>query len=253
MATSSNVGYPHPVRLRSAGGRCLNGVGRWYIWPRMEGETPLRVQFHQSLAAIDTRVVQLFALVCESISAATECLLAGDCDVAQEITGRDALVDELELELEELAEIQLLTQSPMVGDMRFLVTVLRIVPQLERCADLAEHVAHRATTGLATRVTPELRVLLDDMGTRCVAMWQEVVRAWSERDESAAAQLDVADDELDLLHDQLTASLAVSDIARADLMQATLVGRFYERLGDHAVHIAERIPYITSGRHRRPG
>jgi phosphate transport system protein len=217
----------------------------------MEPASELRVQFRHQLAAIEARVAQLFALVSESISAATESLLAADGEVAREVTGRDALVDELERELEELTEIQLLTQSPMVGDMRYLVTVLRIVPQLERCADLADHVAHRGMTGLATRVTPELRGLLDDMGARCVAMWHDVGRAWTERDESAAARLDLADDELDLLHDQLSASLAVADIERVDLMQATLVGRFYERLGDHAVHIAERIPYVTSARRPR--
>jgi phosphate transport system protein len=217
----------------------------------METPTELRVQFRHHLAAIEARVVQLFALVSESISAANESLLGADGDVALEVTGRDALVDELERELEQLTEVQLLTQSPMSGDMRYLVTVLRIVPQLERCADLADHVAHRGITGLATRVTPELRGLLDDMGTRCVAMWQEVGRAWIERDESAAARLDVADDELDILHDQLTASLPDADIDRVDLMQATLVGRFYERLGDHAVHVAERISYVTSARRPR--
>jgi phosphate transport system protein len=218
----------------------------------MEIETELRRQFRQQLAAIEAGVVRLFALVGESIGAATESLLGADRDVARLVTGRDALVDELERELEELTELQLLTQSPMIGDMRYLVTVLRIVPQLERCADLAEHVAQRGLTGLATRVTPELRGLLEDMGGRCVAMWQEVGRAWSERDESAAARLDVADDELDRLHDELTASLATADIERVDLMQATLVGRFYERLGDHAVHIAERIAYVTSGRRSSP-
>jgi phosphate transport system protein len=219
----------------------------------METAGELRVHFRHQLAVIEERVTQLFALVSESISAATESLLAADGEVAREVTGRDALVDELERELEELTEIQLLTQSPMSGDMRYLVTVLRIVPQLERCADLADHVAHRGITGLATRVTPELRGLLDDMGARCVAMWQEVGRAWTERDESAAARLDLADDELDLLHDQLTASLAVAEIERVDLMQATLVGRFYERLGDHAVHVAERISYVTSARRPRSG
>jgi phosphate transport system protein len=214
----------------------------------MEAETELRVQFHQQLAAIESRVVQLFALVSESISAASEALVAADGDVGRGVTGGDALVDDLERELEELTEVQLLTQSPMISDMRYLVTVLRIVPQLERCADLAGHVAHRGVTGLATRVTPTIRALLDDMGTRCVTMWHELGRAWSERDEAAAARLDGADDELDRLHDELTAELAGADIDRVDLMQATLVGRFYERLGDHAVHIAERIGYLVSGR-----
>ena len=210
----------------------------------------LRTRFHQRLAEIDQGVVRLFALVAESVAGATDSLLASDAAVAKRLARRERLVDELELELEEVVEHQLLTQSPMSGDMRFLVTVLRIVPQLERCADLANHVAQRGEFGVAGRLTPELRSLLADMGERCVTMWQDVGRAWSERDEDAAAALDVMDDEIDRMHDELTAGLLEVDIARGDLMQATLVGRFYERLGDHAVHIAERIGYLVSGRRR---
>jgi phosphate transport system protein len=207
----------------------------------------LRTRFHQQLAEIDQGVVRLFALVADGVAGATESLLASDAAVAQRLARREELVDELELELEEVVEHQLLTQSPMSGDMRFLVTVLRIVPQLERCADLANHVAQRGEFGVASRLTPELRSLLGDMGDRCTTMWQEVGRAWSERDPAAARALDEIDDELDRMHDELTAALldVDVDVARADLMQATLVGRFYERLGDHAVHVAERLRYLA--------
>jgi len=208
----------------------------------------LRVRFRHDLAEIDRRVVRLFTLVCESIAAATESLLAADGDTARLVTGRDQLVDELELEVEELVEHVLLTQSPMSGDMRYLLTVLRIVPQLERCGDLAEHVAQRGVTGLGARVPPNVRRLLDEMGDRCIDMWGQAGRAWAEReDATTAAPLETADDRLDELHDELTRALVEADIDRADLMQATLVGRFYERLGDHAVHLAQRICYATSG------
>ena len=213
----------------------------------------LRTRFHQQLSHIDGQVLRLFALVSESVAAATDSLLAADTDAARTVTRRDAVVDDLELELEELAERQLLTQSPMSGDMRYLVTVLRVVPQLERCADLAEHVARRGLTGLASRVTPEVRALLADMGATCVAMWQDATRAWAERDPEATTRLDAVDDDMNRLHDELTAALLTADIERADLMQATLVGRFYERLGDHAVHVTARICYVVSGQRRTHG
>jgi phosphate transport system protein len=78
-------------------------------------------------------------------------------------------------------------------------------------------------------------------------MWRRAADAWAERDGDAAAGLDTADDQLDELHDQLVAELAHADIALADALQTTLVVRFYERLGDHAVHIAERIRYLAAG------
>jgi phosphate transport system protein len=212
-----------------------------------EPEHELRKRFHQELDEINARVIRLFALVTEGVAAASESLLAGDTEMARRLARRDALVDQLEADLEKLAERELLTQAPMARDMRYLVSVLRIVPELERSGDLAEHIAQRAATGLALRLTPTVRGLLEQLGTTCVEMWQGAADAWAERDPQAAERLDTTDDRIDSLHDQLVEELGKSDIALPDALQATLVARFYERLGDHAVHIAERIRYLAVG------
>ena len=133
----------------------------------------------------------------------------------------------------------------MAGDMRYLLTVIRVVPELERSGDLAEHVAQRAMTGLATRLSPSVRGILQEMGSTCVEMWQAAADAWAERDADAAEQIDATDDRIDTLHDQLIAELGEGELELADALQTTLVGRFYERLGDHAVHISERIGYLA--------
>jgi phosphate transport system protein len=207
----------------------------------------LRRKFHQQLDEIDAKVIRLFALVTEGVGAATDALLSGDTEAARELTEQDRLVDLLEVDLEQVAERELLTQTPMAGDMRYLVSVLRVVPELERSGDLAEHVAQRAVHGLALRLTPTVRGLLEQMGTTCVDLWRRAADAWAERDGGAAVELDKADDHLDDLHDRLVAELEKADIALADALQTTLVARFYERLGDHAVHIAERVRYLADG------
>jgi phosphate transport system protein len=211
--------------------------------PRQE----LRRRFHQQLDEIDGKVIRLFALVTEGVAAATDALLGGDTEAARELTEQDRLVDLLEVDLEQVAERELLMQTPMAGDMRYLVSVLRVVPELERSGDLAEHIAQRAVNGLALRLTPTVRGLLEQMGTTCVDQWRRAADAWAERDSKAAAELDKADDQLDDLHDHLVAELEKADIALADALQTTLVARFYERLGDHAVHIAERVRYLADG------
>jgi phosphate transport system protein len=205
----------------------------------------LRIRFHRHLEQIDADVVRMFTIVRERVAAATDSFVTGDAELAHGVTSRDVQVDRLEREVELLAERLLLTESPMCGDMRYLVTVLRIVPQLERCGDLAEHVARRTVTGLGARLTPRTRELLAQMGGRCDTMWGEAAKAWAVRDPNAAEGLDVLDDELDALHDELSAEILNAGIAVADAMQATLVGRFYERLGDHAVHLAQRIAYLA--------
>jgi phosphate transport system protein len=207
----------------------------------------LRRRFHQQLDDIDVQVVRLFALVTESVTAATDALLAGDTEAARELTEKDCLVDQLEAELEQVTERELLTQTPMAGDMRFLVSVLRVVPELERSGDLAEHIAQRAAAGLALRLTPVVRGLLEQMGGICSNMWRRAADAWVERDAGAHADLDSADDQLDLLQERLVRELERADISLPDALQTTLLARFYERLGDHAVHISERIRYLAHG------
>ena len=201
----------------------------------------LRRRFHQQLDQIDAAVIRLFALVSESVAAATDALLAGDTERARELRARDAVVDELEVTLEQLAEREMLMESPMGADMRYLMSVLRVVPELERSGDLAEHIAQRAADQLAQRLTPTIRGLLEQMGGICMQMWRDAANAWAERDATAADRLDETDDALDRLHDELIRTLGESDIELADALQTALVARFYERLGDHAVHVSERV------------
>jgi phosphate transport system protein len=207
-----------------------------------------RRQFDQQLSDIDSKVIRLFALVTEAVAAATDSLLSGDRAVAEATAERDAFVDELEQDLELLAQRELVRQSPMAGDMRYLLTVIRVVPELERSGDLAEHIAQRAMAGLATRLSPSVRGIIQEMGSTNVEMWQLAANAWAERDATAAERIDAVDDRVDDLHDQLIAELSEEGgMELADALQTTLVGRFYERLGDHAVHIAERIQYLVAG------
>jgi phosphate transport system protein len=205
----------------------------------------IRKRFHDELGEIDNRVRRLFALVSEGVAGATDAFLSGDRAAARELTERDALIDETEQGIEAVAERELLMEQPMARDMRYLLSVVRVVPELERAGDLAEHVAQRAATGLGVRLTPALRGLLEQMGAIAVSMWQGVSTAWAERDAGAAARLDELDDELDRLHERFTEELAEGGLTPPDAVQTTLVARFYERLGDHAVHIAERVRYIA--------
>ncbi|MEY2407076.1 MAG: phosphate transport system protein [Acidimicrobiaceae bacterium] len=209
----------------------------------MEG--PLRKSFQQDLEAIDARVVQLFALVSESLAAATDTLLAGERDTDMSITAREAIIDELNVDLETVVERNLLLQAPVARDLRFLICALRIVPELERSGDLAEHIATRAIRGLGAQLTPQVRGLVERMGRIGVEMWRAAADAYVERDGEAAARIDQLDDGLDDLHDQLINALDDEAMSRRVAIEMGLVARFYERLGDHAVHISERVRHLA--------
>jgi phosphate transport system protein len=192
--------------------------------------------------------VQLFALVTESLAAATDTFLAGDRVNAMAIKERDVLIDALNDDLQAVVERNLLLQAPVAGELRFLLSVLRIVPELERSGDLAEHIASRAAQGLGAEVTPQVRGLVERMGAIGVEMWRAAADAYVERDASAVEPIDRLDDELDALHDEISAVLTGGSVALKPAVEMALVARFYERLGDHALHITERVRYLAGVR-----
>src|SRR5437762_473364 len=207
----------------------------------------LRVAFHRDLREIDQKVIQLFALVSEGVAAATDALLAGDRETANYLVERDKLLDSLYHDVELLVQRQFALQSPMATDLRFLLSVLRIVPELERSGDLAEHIAQRAARGLSEALTPRIRGLVEQMGKVGTEMWREAADAYADRDGAVAVRLNDRDDELDELHVSLTAELVSGQLTVPVALEMALIARFYERLGDHAVNIAERIRYIAEG------
>src|SRR5205085_10997485 len=139
--------------------------------------------------------VQLFALVTESLAAATETFLSGDRDMVTAIRQRETVIDQLNKDLEGVVERNLLLQAPVASELRFLLSVLRIVPELERSGDLVEHIAKRANLSLAEDLTPGVRGMIEQMGTLGVEMWRRAADAYSERDASAAERIDAMDDD----------------------------------------------------------
>ncbi|HEX4818891.1 MAG TPA: phosphate signaling complex protein PhoU [Acidimicrobiales bacterium] len=208
----------------------------------------LRKSFTQEMGEIDSKVVQLFALVTESLAAATDSLLSGDRDIAMGIKERDKIIDVINDDIQEVAERALLLQAPVASDLRFLLSVLRIVPELERSGDLAEHIASRAARGLGGELTPAVRGLVERMGNLGVSMWRAAADAYADRDGEAAARIDEVDDELDALHDELAGLLEGGELPMKPALEMALVARFYERLGDHALHISERVSYLAGVR-----
>jgi phosphate transport system protein len=204
-----------------------------------------RQEFERDLEAIEAKVIELFAMVAEDLPGATQALLTGNNDVLQALTEREQLINALYPEIEELVNREILLQAPVASDLRFLLSVLRIVPELERSHDLVVQIASRANHILGGDLSPRTRGIVERMGTLASEMWREAVDSWYQRDRSAALALDGRDDEMDELHAGLIAELAAGGMALPVTMEMTLVARFYERLADHAVNIARRVIYLA--------
>ena len=204
-----------------------------------------RQEFEHDLEAIEAKVIELFAMVAEDLPRATQALLTGNNEVLQVLLDREQVINALYPEIEELVNREILLQAPVASDLRFLLSVLRIVPELERSHDLVVQVASRANHILGEDLSPRTRGIVDRMGSLASEMWRHSVDSWYQRDRSAAAALDARDEEMDELHASLIAELASGQMALPVTMEMTLVARFYERLGDHAVNIARRVVYLA--------
>jgi phosphate transport system protein len=197
-----------------------------------------RQAFQRELETIETKIIEMFGMVAEDLSQATDALLGGDNEVVKLLAEREAIIEALYPEIEATVDRNILLQAPVAEDLRFLLSVLRIVPELERSHALVEHIARRD-------LTPRTRGLVERMGDVVSDMWRRAADSWYQRDGSAAAILAERDEEMDELHASLIAELASGQMALPVTMEMTLVARFYERLGDHAVNVARRVVYLA--------
>src|SRR5215469_17047677 len=207
--------------------------------------TERRQEFHGELEAIEAKVIELFAMVAEDLPRATDALLTGDAGTLETLAEREQAIDALYPEIEKLVDREILLQAPVASDLRFLLSVLRIVPELERSHHLVVDIARRANLLLSEDLSPRSRGLVERMGNVASDMWRQAADCWYQRDRTAAFALAQRDNEMDELYASLIAELASGSMTLPVTMEMTLVARFYERLGDHAVNIARRVVYLA--------
>ena len=211
-----------------------------------------REEFQRDLERIEAKVIELFAMVAEDLPRATEALLSGDNDVLAVLIEREQIIDALWPEIEELVNREILLQAPVAVDLRYLLSVLRIVPVLERAHDLVISIGSRANHSLGEELTTRSRVIVERMSELASAMWRQAADAWYQRDKTAAFSLSERDEEMDELHSSLTAELASGQMSVQVAMEMALVARDYERLGAHAVNIARRVVYLAGSTPESP-
>lgn len=188
----------------------------------------------------------MFSLVCEALAEATDALLGGEPAEASKVVAADESVDELTGQLSELIWGELARLVPSNAELRRLVALLLVLPELERSADLAEHIAQRAVGNLGANMSPVSRGIVQRMSEVALEMWRSATAGYVKRT-VCADELDQADEELDILSRRLTGEVATAAMPAHVAAQVTLLGRFYERLGDHAVNLARRVERFLAG------
>jgi phosphate transport system protein len=210
-----------------------------------------RRAYHRELEEVRQLLITLAAKVTELIPRGTEVLLTGDLSAAQRLIDDDDEIDQLSVEIEERIYTIFVRQAPMAGELRELITMLKSVGELERSADLVVNVTKAARRMYGAPLSAKVRGLIASMSVEAQRLMKLAVDAFAERDGALAAALGDIDDRLDQLNrDMVEAIFETKEAAEVDLqvaIQLALIARYYERIGDHAVNIGERVAYMVTG------
>lgn len=210
----------------------------------------MRAIFTAELEALGEDLVRMSQLVEKAVSSAGTALLDVDLALAEQVIEADHTIDALERDLDERCVLLIAQQQPVAGDLRTVISALRMSSSLERMGDLARHIAELTRLRYPTPVVPEaLRDMFARMHEGATRISQETTTVLQTRDVELAQAIDSDDDLLDRLHDEaFNATLSGQyELTAQQVVDITLAARYFERFGDHAVSVASRVMYLVTG------
>lgn len=207
--------------------------------------------FDRDIEQLKELLLRMGAMVEDAISDSIRALLERDSAVAERVMASDDAIDRMELEIDQHTIELIAKMQPAAVDLRFVATAMKITPELERIADLAVDVCERA---VELNAEPPLKPLIDI--PRLAGIAQEMVResldAFVRRDAALARKVRLRDDEVDQLTEQSFRELLTymledpRNISRA--IRLTFVGKYFERMADHATNVCEMVVYLVEGK-----
>ena len=210
----------------------------------------MRAIFNQELKQRGSDLESMANPVATAIERAAESLRQGDIVIAEQVIDADERINDLQRDIDDLCVMLLARQQPVAGDLRNVLSALRMAQTLERQGDLARHVAAIARGRYPEPPLPEpVLGLILEMADLAVRAGKDVARLISTRDLELASVIQTNDAELDALHRRSFQMILdpAHDLSRQQVIDAVLMGRFLERFGDHSTSVASRVAYLVSG------
>ena len=215
----------------------------------------IRARYDADLAALKTAVAEMGGCAADAVEAALEALCTADADAAAAVVKGDGRINSMQRDIEHRCMTLLLRQQPVAGDLRRISTAMKTVTDIERigdhAADIAEIIPHLAASRKAgdPAVSDAIR-----MGQKAHKMLLDALDALTGEDEPAAQKVIAADDEVDYDFNAIKRTLAAeiaADPAKVDAaLDLLMVIKYLERIGDHAVNLAEWVEFLRTGRYQ---
>jgi phosphate transport system protein len=210
----------------------------------------MRDAYYEQLDSIVDDLVAMTRDVHGTVRQATRALLSADADTAEQVISGDAAIDATRDRIEARAFELLALQQPVATDLRMLIAALRMVGDLERMGDLSVHVAKVARLRVPEVAIPdELRPTIERMAQAAERMVATAAEVIAQRDVDGARRLEESDEEMDALRRSSFRVMLDDSWAHGvePAVDMALLGRYYERIADHAVSLARRVVYLVTG------
>ena len=211
----------------------------------------MRVHFQRDVDKLKREILALSAEVENDVRSAVRAVEDRDEGLARQVVDREEKVNAMEVDVEEDCLKILALHQPVAGDLRYIISVLKINQDLERIGDLAVHIAER---GLFLCRQPPLDIpfRLGEMADKAQAMLKNVLDAFVNANEAAAREVCAADSEIDAINrdilQQVKKAMTQNPALFESLLQVMHISRHLERIADHATNIAEDLIYLIEGR-----
>ena len=221
------------------------------VGPTPPGDDDVRVGFRARLLALDRDLTVLADDVAAAIGPVNRAFLTGDRDLVADETQRHLALAARCRELEDAGFVIIAREAPVAVDLRWIVAIMRAIVDVERSSKLLVHVAESVADVHVDALRSTARWVSERLADSSRRIFVSGVRAWRQRDGLAVHELDGSDDEVDRLQEGLIAELSVGGHRVEDVVTLALVGRYYERLADHGVALAQHVAWAITG--DRPG
>ena len=216
----------------------------------------MTVLFEKMLVELNEGMTDMGQLIEQAIARCVDALRSGDVEKARKLVAMDDVVDHKERELENLCLRLLLTQHPVARDMRFVSAALKMLTDMERIGDQAADIAELIALAGDT-IPAEFHPVFDQMADAVVQMVKNAVSAFIAMDDATAKHVIAMDDRVDALFtqikDELTRHLQTRPQMSQYVLDALMIAKYFERIGDHAVNVAEWVEYALTGVHMSDG
>ena len=212
----------------------------------------MRSRFDEQLSQLNREMIEMGALCEEVIALASQALTEGNAALAKKVAPLDGEIDQKERDIEAMCLRLLLQQQPVARDLRQISAALKMITDMERIGDQAEDIAE--IVPFVVGHSAENDVLLKEMARATIQMVTESIDAYVKQDLALAEQVVAEDDTVDSFFDQVKEQL-IGRIARSPeegeyALDLLMIAKYFERIGDHAVNIAQWVTFSVTGVHK---